>query len=617
MTPKELKKLEEQADILFNNVSGWNTNALKRIGRRVKSMESLSYADLQAINNAAIVNQDVNAIMEELARITKQNVKDVYKIYGDMIAEQHLENQKLYDFRNKPFIPFKDNRELQAIVKAYARTTSESFVGLTMTKAKNIGFVDANNKFVPINKQFKNVLDKATMSIATGTGDFNSEMRDVLKELGGSGLRVDYGGGITRRLDTMVRQNLLWGAKQASVEYNNMISEELGCDGIEIDWHSNPRPSHEFMQGKQYILGKTKTINGIKFESADKALEALQDYGCLHFPTPIICGVSEPAYSPEELSRLNAENRKQIEINGVSKTGYEWKQTMRRLETEARKTKDQIDTLKSNGDNIGAEQLDYKLKAIKKKYNLVAKETGIKAQPEKMAVIKSAKTVDKQYKNVIIKKTYLNNDKQNKKSEKIILSQEETIEKAEEIAEKAEISTQKFNSFSELFGFVQNQIGNDKLPTVLNAEDFKQYSNGKKILYRGLAADENSSKSVIEMINEFKYGKLHTGNSGGAAYGRGVYFTPDENVVLDYANGNTQNIITAVLSNDAKIVDFREIAEEFSNSGILKRTDGVRQISGDVGSYAAIKGYDAISLNGYNGQQHYIILNRKKLVIKE
>lgn len=399
----DVSKLEKQADILFNNISGWNTNALKRIGRRVKSMKSLSYADLQAINNATIVNQDVNAIMEELAKLTQQNVQDVYKIYGEMISEQHLDNQKLYDYRNKPFVPFSKNKELQALVKAYARTTAETFVGLTMTKAKNIGFVDANNNFVPINKQFKTVLDKATVSIATGTGDFGSEMRDVLKELGGSGLRVDYGGGVTRRLDTMVRQNLLWGAKQASVEYNNMIGEELGCDGIEIDWHSNPRPSHEFMQGKQYILGKAKTINGIYFESADRALEALQDYGCLHFSTPIICGVSEPAYSPDELKRLNAENKKPIEIDGVTKTGYEWKQTMRRLETEARKTKDQKEILKSNGDNIGANQLDYKLKAIKSKYNLIAKETGIKAQPEKMAVIKSAKTVDKYSKSGIIK----------------------------------------------------------------------------------------------------------------------------------------------------------------------------------------------------------------------
>ena len=44
------------------------------------------------------------------------------------------------------------------------------------------------------------MLDKAVMSVATSTGDFGSEMRETLKELGGSGLRVDYGGGVTRRV---------------------------------------------------------------------------------------------------------------------------------------------------------------------------------------------------------------------------------------------------------------------------------------------------------------------------------------------------------------------------------------------------------------------------------
>ena len=58
------------------------------------------------------------------------------------------------------------------------------------------------------------------------------------------------------------------------------------------------------MQGKQFILGKAKTINGVHFESADEALERLQDYGCQHYKTPIICGISEPRYSPEELKRL-------------------------------------------------------------------------------------------------------------------------------------------------------------------------------------------------------------------------------------------------------------------------------------------------------------------------
>lgn len=403
------ERLEQQADLLFNNLTTWERNALRRIGRRIKDIKSLSHADLHAINNAAMVKQDVNAILKELAMLTEQSSIQVKKIYAEMIKKQHEENKMLYDYRGKPFIPLVDNKPMQAIVNAYARTTAGTMVNLSKTKAKRLGFVDKNYNFVSIEKSFQEVLDKAIMSVTTGTGDFNSEMRETLKELGGSGVRVDYGSGVTRRLDSMVRQNLLWGAKQASVTYNAMIGEELGCDGIEIDWHSNPRPSHEFMQGKQYALGKARIINGRLFESADDALNALNDYGCLHFKTPIICGVSEPRFSDEELARLNSENARQIDIDGVSKTGYEWKQTMRKLENEARKTKDQIELLKASGDNEGVRQLKSKLTAIEDKYNLVAKSSGIKAQPQRMAVIKT-KTVDNSVKNAIIKENKMINN---------------------------------------------------------------------------------------------------------------------------------------------------------------------------------------------------------------
>ena len=397
------KRLEEQADLLFNNVSGWETNALRRIGRRVKAIKSLSYADLQALNNATIARQDIDAILKELARLTEQTAPQVKRIYSEMIEQQHEENRPLYDYRSKPFIPFADNKSLQAIVRAYARTTADTMIKLSMTKAKHLGFADNNGNFIPLEKNFIQVLDKAVMSVATGTGDFGSEMRDVLKELGGSGLRIDYGGNVTRRLDTMVRQNLLWGAKQAQNSYSALIGEELGCDGIEIDFHFHPRPSHEFFQGKQYSTIGKKVINGVTYPDAEQegVYKALNDYGCLHFSTPILLGISEPRYSPEELERLNEQNKRKFNVDGKELSGYECRQGMRRIETEIRKTKDQINILKASGDSTGAQQLRHKVSTLEGKYQRIAQLTGIKAQPEKMAVIKT-KFVDNSVKSGII-----------------------------------------------------------------------------------------------------------------------------------------------------------------------------------------------------------------------
>lgn len=101
---------------------------------------------------------------------------------------------------------------------------------------------------------------------------------------------------------------------------------------------------------------------------------------------------------------LNKKNKWSIKVNVVSKTGYEWKQTMRRLETEARKSREQITLAKAAGNKDLEKKYRKRLRAINTKYNSIADATGIKAQPEKMRVY--GKTVGKlDDKNIIAKST--------------------------------------------------------------------------------------------------------------------------------------------------------------------------------------------------------------------
>ena len=380
----DISKLEQQADLLMSNVSGWETSTLQRIGKRINKYGKLSLSDVKAINNIAVVKQDMDAITKELAKVTGYNISQIEQMYGELLEEQHLANEPLYDYRGKKFVPFAENRELQAIARAYAKTTGETMINLAKTKALCI--LDHNGKTVGLQKCYTDILDKAVMQVTSGATDFYTAMRDSIVDLGGSGIRVDYGGGVTRRLDTVVRQNLLWGAKQASVEYNEMIYDELGCDGYEVDWHSNPRPSHEFMQGKQFVVGKARTINGVHFDSFDEAEERLQDYGCLHYKTPIICGVSKPRYTKQELSRLNEQNAKKHQINGKEYTGYEVTQMQRRLESEIRNQKSIKQLAQASGDKARVKKCNQKIKAYKTKYTEISEITGISEQPKRMSI---------------------------------------------------------------------------------------------------------------------------------------------------------------------------------------------------------------------------------------
>lgn len=382
--------MEYQANVLFANVAGFEMRTLERIGKRIKKYGRMSLADIKTVNNIAVVKEDMDAIVKDLAQMTDKNVREIYNIYGQAIDMMHSENRELYDYRGKPFVPFKDNRELQALVRAYAKVTGGIMINLAKTTM--LGFTDKSGKFSHLQKAYTDVLDKAVMALSSGSTGFYTAMRDSIVELGGSGLRtkVQYDK-IARRLDTVVRQHLLWGAKQASNEYNEMIGDELGCDGIEVDWHNNPRPSHNFMQGKQFALGGEKVVNGIKFESAAPALKALEEYGCLHYKMPIICGVSEPRYDSAELKRLDAQNAREFEIGGKKMTGYEASQAMRRLETEVRKQKDIREIARASGEKSTVKNCNERIKAIKAKYTEISNITGIPEELKRMSKVRMPK----------------------------------------------------------------------------------------------------------------------------------------------------------------------------------------------------------------------------------
>lgn len=381
---QNLEFLEEQADLLSSRYAGWEQRTITRIAKKVNKIGKMNLADVKALNNAAMAKEEMEIIIKDLAATTGKSIGEINDIYSQAIASQHRDNKYLYDYRHKYFVPFKENQQLQAIVAAYSKKTAETMINITNTKA--LGFIGKDGKFVKMQDTIFDTFGKATMEIATGTSDFTTAMRGVIEQLGGSGVTVHYGSGVNRRLDTVVRQNLLWGAKQASNEYNDMIGEELDCDGIEIDYHSNPRPSHRFMQGEMFSLKGKKTVNGVTYEDAKEALERLEDYGCLHYRTPVILGVSEPTYDKAFLDKMREDDLKMRKVDGIEKSGYEWTQDMRKLETAARKEKDKINALKALGDEEGAKQHRKKLKAINEKYNKICNETGLTPQKNRMRV---------------------------------------------------------------------------------------------------------------------------------------------------------------------------------------------------------------------------------------
>ena len=393
-------KLNEYADIVFSRCNSFNDYTLEVIGKRIKAIGRLSAADQIALKNIADVSGDIKAITNKLAEITEQNVKDIEAIYTKVVTDGVNSYQPLYDFKGIPFIPFEQNKYAQFLVWHWAEQTAEQMINLSQTKALCFEKYNLEGEVIgsaPLEGAFQKAIDDAVIAVSTGATDFNTAMRKTVENLGGSGVKVAYGSGVNRSFSGMVRQNLLYGAKQSAQAYDRYVGEKLGCDGFEVDYHPHPRPSHEFMGGKMYSYSGTVRIGGRIYEDGTEALARLGDYGCLHFKTDVILGVSNPRYDEKWLEEQKVEDKELIEYNGVKKTKYEWQQGARRLEAETRRQRDIAYMAKASGDKTLERKAKEKIAFYRKGYDDLCGKVGLEKRYNRMATypVKSVDNVGK------------------------------------------------------------------------------------------------------------------------------------------------------------------------------------------------------------------------------
>ena len=385
-----ISKLQSYEDYIANNITEWEAESIARVCRKIGKIGRMSKKDLEKFDADKEAKKEWEKIVAALAIATALNIRALKKAYISEFEAWEKQNEYLYQYRGKKPLGVK-NGALQGIIDRYVKQNGKDILNLTNTKALSV--LDRNGNPIRLQDAIYKSFGDAVKTVTEGKADFYTTMRQTVQNLGGGGCRVNYGDGITRRLDTVVRQNMAYGIKQSHKEYNELVGREIGADGIEIDYHSNSRPSHRYMQGKQYAKGaEGKTVNGVFYPSAEKegVYDRLyEDYNCRHYETDIILGVSVPRYSAEELKRFEEQDKRLYKIGNIEKDGYSWSQSMRACETEIRRCKDEINALKAFG-NSEAEikALRQHIKTVRAKYNEIAEVTGISPEPKRMGVPK-------------------------------------------------------------------------------------------------------------------------------------------------------------------------------------------------------------------------------------
>lgn len=278
-------------------------------------------------------------IIKRLSVAMGVSTKELENLMKEAGATALKEDDSIYRKDRLSPTPLDSNAALQAVLAAGIEKTGGLFQNLTRTIANTA------------TKQFENALDRAYMQVTTGAFDYNSAIRMAVKDLCGKGIAViKYPSGHIDYMEVAVRRATVTGINQTAAKLQDARADEMGCDLVETTAHAGARPEHQIWQGKIFSRsGKHPEHPDFVTSTGYGTGPGLCGWGCRHNFFPFIEGVSEPAYTEEELEKMNAKN---YSYNGQDMTEYEATQKQRYIEQRIRKWKREYTGMKAAGQPV-------------------------------------------------------------------------------------------------------------------------------------------------------------------------------------------------------------------------------------------------------------------------
>lgn len=408
--------LEKVSERLVDRIESANTYILKKIGSNIDEIGKLGYSDAQKIAQMMKYGGDYEKIIKKLASVTNLNEKDIRDIFDEVAKSEYEFAEQFYRFKNINYVPYNENRALREQVEALASITQRNISNMMKPNAIGYGIIDkvsGNYTLVDLQQAYYNLIDEAVFSVGQGKETFNEAMTRQIKEMISGGLKVIYNstyvnkeGNIihrSRRLDSAIRMTMKDGLRTLHNEMQDRFGNEFGANGVEVSVHLNPAPDHADMQGHQFkkeeyeklqLDGVAKDYKGrvidihreLKDGTTTEDFRPVSQYNCYHYVFSIVLGVSKPAYSQEDLDRINELNNRKVEIDGKEYTGYECTQLQRKLETKIREQKDaQIIARAGNKKDLVIEA-QQKITELTNKYKEISDKAGLKTKMDRLKV---------------------------------------------------------------------------------------------------------------------------------------------------------------------------------------------------------------------------------------
>lgn len=361
LTPEYLDTLPDALVELWRKVED---DILRDMARRIAKMDGLTEtAGWQAwrLEQTHALHQDAVKLLEKYSGKSDAEIRRMLQQAG---AKTLAADDAGY--RSLGFVPsdINTNEALLNLLNAGYRQTCGTWRNLTATTANTV------------TRRFEDALDRAWLQVSSGAFDYQTAIRRAVKDLAARMPGVTYPTGHQDTLEVAIRRAVLTGVNQTCSKLQLARAEEFGCEFVEVTAHGGARPEHAVWQGRVFHIGGPIDYQGEHYEDFEAATgygtgAGLCGWNCRHNFHPFFPGISERAYTREQLEELDAP---EIEFGGKLYTRYEIGQMQRALERRVRTAKRRY--LAEDAAGLDATRAAVQLKGARRKLKDFTRATG-------------------------------------------------------------------------------------------------------------------------------------------------------------------------------------------------------------------------------------------------
>lgn len=365
--------LTDYAYIVSARFDAINTHYIKLMAKQIKEIGKLSPSNLFRLQQMSKMQQNIDSIEYMLAQETGKTLDELDKVLELSGLSVYKDVYELYVAHNRIQIPFKQNQNMMNYIRSVQGLTHNTFMNMSNTTV--------------IFEPYRNLVDVAIDAVTNGIDSYNNIIYKQLTDstlppnlrYADEGLKVTYASGLTRRLDSAIRMNVLEGVRQVNNGIREKTGEEFGADGVEVSAHALCARDHIDIQGKQFSKKEFELRN-------EELRRHISTCNCKHYTFPIILGISKPTYTDKDLKQYRENSEKPVNINGKEMTKYQATQAQRNMETAIRKQKDKYIFADTMGDTEMTEKIKNNINQLQSQYNSISQQAGLSPKMDRTYV---------------------------------------------------------------------------------------------------------------------------------------------------------------------------------------------------------------------------------------